>query len=351
MGNFAKNTKGRAWVGTFHLANMKKTGLTEDEYRNPKKLSEFLIQKWEKSGKGRTAGVSVCMSEKGLYHVHLALYGNLTTLRNVSKTMFDMHCEPQLGGKKELTSYLLKQPPYEEKGEKVLFSIGLEHIQDVKGKRNDIEEIQEMLEEGKTPSQIMEHFPYRRYEKMIRSAYIDMKIKNTPVIQDKECIWIVGESGTGKTYTYFDLCNQYGAENVYLSNDFENGGMDFYIDSGAPPILFLDEFKGQIRFAQLLTMLDKYTRAQVHCRYSNCYCLWEQVYITSVYPPEALYSFMVQMEKQDFDSIYQLLRRLNTIRYCYIKDGKYKTFDLPADEYTNYEDLKKLAEEYENSNQ
>ena len=186
---------------------------------------------------------------------------------------------------------------------------------------------------------------------MIRSAYVDTKLRNTPVIQEKKCIWIVGESGTGKTYTYFDLCNQHGADNVYFSTDFDNGGMDFYIDSGIPPILFLDEFKGQIKYAQLLTMLDKYTRAQVHCRYSNCYCLWEQVYITSVYPPEELYSFMVQMGKQEIDSMSQLLRRLDTIRYCYIKNGKYKTFDLPACEYTNYEALKKLAEDYENNNQ
>ena len=351
MGNFAKNTKGRAWIGTFHIANMKKTELTEEEYNNPENLSNYLIKKWENSGKNRTAGISVCMSEKGLYHAHLALYGNLTTLGNVSKIMFDMHTEPQLGGKKELSAYLLKKEPFDEKGEKVLFSIGIENIQDVKGKRNDLEDIQGMLEEGKTPSQIMEHFPYRKYERMIRSAYIDLKIKKTPVVQEKRCIWLVGDSGSGKTYTYYTLCNQHGAEKVYLSNDFENGGMDFYIDSGAPPILFLDEFKGQMKFAQLLAMLDKYTRAQVHCRFSNCYCLWQEVYITSVYPPEALYSSMVQIDNQEIDSIYQLLRRLNVIRYCYIKDGKYKTFDLPASEYINYEDLKKRAEEYENNNQ
>lgn len=347
MGNFAKNTKGRAWVGTFQIANMEKAGMTKEEYEHPEKLADFLIDTWANSGKDRVAGVAVCVSENGLYHAHVALYGNLTTLGNVAKIMFDMHTEPQLGGKKDLTAYLLKEAPYDEKGEQVLYSKGLEHIQDNKGKRSDTEDIQDLLEQGKTPSQIMENFAYRKYEKMIRSAFMDRKIRNTPVIKDKNCVWIVGESGTGKTYTYYTLCELYGEENIYLTTDFENGGMDFYVDNGAPAILFLDEFKGQMKFAQLLTMLDKYTRAQVHCRYSNCYCLWEQVYITSVFPPEEMYFMMVSAGKQGFDSIKQLLRRLDTIRYCYIKDGEYKSFDLPANEYEDYADLKKRAEEFE----
>ncbi len=343
MGNFAKNTKGRAWVGTFQIANMEKAGMTKEEYECPEKLADFLIDTWANSGKDRVAGVAVCISESGLYHAHVALYGNLTTLGNVAKIMFDMHTEPQLGGKKDLTAYLLKESPYDEKGEQVLYSKALENIQDVKGKRNDIEAIQELLEQGKTPSQIMENFAYRKYEKMIRSAYIDRKMKNTPIIREKKCTWIVGKSGTGKTYTYNDLCNEYGVENVYFLNDFENGGMDFYIDNGAPPILFIDEFKGQIKFSQLLIMLDKYSRAQVHCRYSNCYCLWEQVYITSVYPPEVMFLMMVSPNKRNFDTFQQLLRRIDTIRFCYTEDGEYKRFDLSSSEYVNYNDLIKKS--------
>lgn len=347
MGNFDKNTKGRAWVGTFQLANMQKTGLTKEKYENPEKLADFLIETWKNSGKDREAGVSVCVSEKGLYHAHLALYGNLTTLNNVAKIMFDMHTEPQLGGKKSLTAYLLKEAPYDEKREQVLYSIGLENIQDVKGKRSDIEEIQDLLEQGKTPSQIMENFAYRKYEKMIKSAYIDKKVKNAPIIEEKNCIWVFGKSGTGKTYHYHTLCDIHGAENIYLLNDLKNGGMDYYVDSGAPPILFIDEFKGQIDFSQLLIMLDKYPRAQVHCRYTNCYCIWKTVYITSVYPPEIIYQRMVPTNLQCFDSFKQLLRRLNFIDYCYVKNGEYKGFLLPASEYKDYTDLKKKVDDFE----
>lgn len=37
-------------------------------------------------------------------------------------TLYQSHVEPQLGGKKELTAYLLKQGKYAEKNEKILYS-------------------------------------------------------------------------------------------------------------------------------------------------------------------------------------------------------------------------------------
>ena len=50
MGNFAKNTKSRAWIGTFQIANMQKAGLLKEEYENPEKLADFLIDTWKNSG-------------------------------------------------------------------------------------------------------------------------------------------------------------------------------------------------------------------------------------------------------------------------------------------------------------
>lgn len=344
MGRFTLNTKGRAWLGTVQIANMEKAGLSKEEYESPEKLAQFLCDTWSNSGNGRVAGVVVCVSEKGLYHAHMALYGNLTTLGNVAKIMFDSHIEPQLGGKKELKSYLLKESPYDEKGEQVLYTKGLDNIQDNKGKRSDLEDIADLLEQGFTPTQIMENFSYRKYEKMIKSAFIDKRVKETPLLkEDKKCIWIVGESGTGKSYYYYQLCQEYGSENIYFATDFENGGLDFYIEQGAPPILFMDEFKGNMKFSQLLIMLDKFSRAQVHCRYTNCFCLWTTVVITSVFPPDEVYFSMVENERQSRDKIIQLLRRLDVIEYRYKQNEEYKTFSIPAKEYVSYEDLKQRA--------
>jgi len=344
LGKFSKDTKGRAWIGTVQIANMEKSGLSKTEYENPELLADFLSHTWCNSGKGRVAGVAVCVSVKGLYHAHLSLYGNLTTLINVSRIMFDSHIEPQLGGKKELMGYLLKEPPYDEKGEHVLYTLGLENVQDNQGRRSDIEDIADLLEQGFTPIEVMsENFAYRKYEKMIKSAYIDMRIKETPIIKDTYNEWHVGESGSGKTYHYVKLCEKYTPEKIYVASDFENGGFDFYIEQGAPPILFLDEFKGDMKYSKLLMILDKYSRTQTHCRYTNTYNLWSMCIITSVFPPDEVYSLIVHEDKKSKDKIDQLLRRLDVIVYHYIENEEYKTFSIPANEYKNYDDLKKRA--------
>lgn len=344
MGRFSKNFKARAWMITMHVANMEKAGLKEVEYKNPELLTKFLMEIWENSGKNRVCAFAVCISASGCYHVHGTLYGNLTTLGNVSKIMFDSHVEPQLGGKKELKSYLLKEPPYDEKGEQVLYTEGLDNIQDNKGRRSDLEDIAELLDKGLTPIEILnENFAFRKYEKMIKSAFIDKRINETPLIKEMYNEWHVGASGSGKTYYYYQLCEKYSPENIYLATDFESGGFDFYIEQGAPPILFMDEFKGNMRFSQLLTILDKYSRIQTHCRYSNTYNLWTRCVITSIFPPDEVYAMMVDDDKKSRDKIDQLLRRLDVIVYHYKENDKYKTFSIPASEYINYTDLKQRA--------
>ena len=314
MGRFSKDTKCRAWIATVQVANMEKLGMSKEEYEKPELLAEVLTELWNSSGINRISGVSICVSVNGLYHAHMALYGKTTTLNNVSKILGNSHVEPQMGGKKELAGYLLKEPPYDEKGELVLFSKGIDNIQDVQGKRSDLDEINELLEQGFTPREIMaEDFRYRKFEKMIKSAYIERRIRETPIIKDMHNEWHVGESGSGKTYYYCQLCEKYATDDIYMTTDFENGGFDFYIEQGAPPILFLDEFK------------------------------WNTCIITSVFPPDEVYSFMVSTDKRDKDKIDQLLRRLDTIVYHYKQDEEYKTFSIPASEYSGYEDLRQRA--------
>ena len=320
-----------------------------EQYENPQFLAEYLTNLWEESGKDRTCAVAVCISEKGLYHAHMALYtDNSTTLANVSRILFDSHIEPQLGGKAELTGYIEKTGKYAEKGEQVLFTKGLEAIQDRQGQRNDLAEIEALLQDGLKPEEIFAHsFRYRKYEKMIKADYLARRIKETPLKKDMWNEYHVGESGTGKTYTYIQLCEEHSADEVYLCNDYSNagssgGGFDFYTNSPAK-IIVLDEFRGGMPFNQLLSMLDVYSRNQQHCRFQNTYCLWTSVIICSIYPPEKVYAFMVDDTEQDTDSIRQLLRRLNVIVYHYIENGEYKTFSIPADEYISYEDLKQRA--------
>lgn len=351
--SFSPNTRGRAWVGTIHIANMEKAGLTKEQIDNPEYVANFFKELWEKSGKGRVAAVVVCISKDGLYHIHIVCYGNTTTLKKVADTLFGAHVEPQLGGKKQLKEYLLKEGANAEKGEHVLYSTGIEVIDDNQGKRSDLEEIETLLDDGYTPEEIFEEaFRYRKYERMIKQGYLRKRIKETPVIKNMWNEYHWGKSGSGKTYTYYRLCQEHSPDEVYLCNDYANsggsgGGFDFYSNNPAK-IIFLDEFRGNIPFATLLSILDVYSRNQMHARYQNVYNLWESVFICSIYPLEEVYRFMVDETQRNTDSIAQLKRRFNSVVYHWKdRDGNYRTYTIPACQYNSAEDMRTRAELFE----
>ena len=151
--SFNPSMKSRAFIATIQVENMKKAGLTEEQYLNPQILAQTFTGIWNESGNNRSSAIAVCQSKNGLYHAHMAVYGNPTTLQNVAKVLFNAHVEPQLGGKKALTEYMTKEGAFTDKGEKVLYTLGLENIMDsLQGKRNIFEIIEADIAIGKTPS-------------------------------------------------------------------------------------------------------------------------------------------------------------------------------------------------------
>lgn len=214
------------------------------------------------------------------------------------------------------------------------------------GFRSDLNEIALMLDAGKKPSEIMENFAYRRYRQMIREAYFDKRRQETPPVREVKVHYLVGESGSGKTYTYVQLCEEHGEDAVYLLTDYDGGGLDNY---QAEPILFLDEYKGQLRYGQLLTLTDRY-KSQIHARYSNIYALWNEIYIASVFPPDELYKKMVEESVRGLDTLKQLIRRITDITYCYVDAaGEHRKYTIPMSEYVDYEELKAAAQEHSGS--
>ena len=157
----------------------------------------------------------------------------LSNLRIVPLTVTFKMCSVT---KKEgvIMVYLEKTNKHKEKGEKILFTSGLDEIQEVKAKDVIFEQIGLLLAEGLKPTEIMEqNSAFRRYEKLIKSEYLARRIKNTPLIKDMRVEWHFGSSRTGKSFEYIKLCEQYSPEDIYFCNDFENGGFDLYIESGA----------------------------------------------------------------------------------------------------------------------
>lgn len=212
-------------------------------------------------------------------------------------------------------------------------------------------QIESMLDSGMTPSEIMDKsIVFRQYEPLIRKHFFAKRYAETPPERKVKCYWHLGASGSGKSYTYVKLCEQYGADNIFYASDYSSPRCASLFDGyEAEAYVLLDEMKlGCMPYDVMLQILQGY-KSQLHCRYSNAYALYKEIHITSIYTPQEIYNGMVEMQNRQTDSLYQLLRRITAIVYHYKDDkGNFCTYELPTSEYTTYEDLKNLAESTQN---
>lgn len=301
--------------------------------RTPNEILEILKNDWINLESDTSGAWAYCISADGLHHVHMVLERSCNMRFSWIKSRYciGMHIDATRGNKRQVEDYINKRGKFEEKGETVVCILTEGEIKGNQGKRNDLEEIENLLNSGKTPNEIMrEKFSYRRYESMIKKAYYDKRYKDTPIVRDVAVHWLFGATGTGKSYKYFELCQKYGEDNVYRVTDYEHSWDNY----NAEPILFLDEFRGGIQYGQLLLALDVY-KCELSARYSNCKALWSSVYIASPLLPQEIYINLAQN-----DSLNQLYRRINDYTYHYIDDNKYITYT-----YAN-EDKKMVSRDY-----
>lgn len=310
-------------------------------FGEPADVVDKLISEWVSDKPTRSCAMTFCVSADGLPHVHMVLEDVKAMRFSAVKNSFapGAHFEPTKGSKEQAEDYITKKGKWQEKGEKILYTNRYGEIKGCQGKRRDLEIISELIDQGYTPYQIMDmNIAYRLNEDIIKGAYFSKLEKETPFMRSVKVFYHVGESGSGKSYSAVALKQERGEENVYFVSQYNTGYMDNYMGE---KILFLDEFKGGIRFGELLVILDHY-KTYIHARYRNVLTCWNEVHITSVFPPERLYSNMVETNK-DIDTSTQLMRRIDFVVYHWKENGNYKQFLLPAVQYKDYDSLKAVA--------
>ncbi len=335
----ANNQVSKSWFAV--LANPEDHGYSG----TPQEICEKMCDEWLGNSSTRTGAWTYCISAGGLPHVHMVVEDEVAMRFSAVKKAYacGAHFEPTKGNKKQADDYINKRTPYDEKGEKVLCLVRAGEIKGAQGKRSDLDEIVALLDEGKTPEQIMSrNIHFRRFEKIIRDEYFARLLKKTPPIREVKVHWLCGASGTGKSYTFVRLCESVGEDNIYFVTNLDNGTFDKY---AGQPILFVDELKeDSISYAGLLALLDRYKR-QVSARYSNTYALWNEVYITSVFAPEQLYQEMVSYHKRPTDTYEQLRRRITDLTYFYFDcNHQRRQFFTLMDFYNDITDLRKSLE-------
>ena len=304
--------------------------------KSPEEICDFINDAWCSVSVTRTSAVAYCISADGLHHLHMVLEDSAKCRFSQVKQCFpSAHIEPTRGNKNQAENYINKKGSFEEKGETIVCIKYHGDIQGSQGKRSDLDEIEQLIKDGYTPDEICKKgIRYLSKEKLIRNAFYKKRLSETPILREVKVCYHYGTSGTGKSYFYTYLCDIYGESEVFFAGQYDNGWLDEY---NGQKVLFMDEFRGQIRFATLLSITQGY-RQYYHARNHNILGLWTEVHITSVLPPELLYQKSIGDDKHDV--IDQFLRRLSGIYYHWKdrKTGEYRFKYIPKENYSGFKD-------------
>lgn len=212
----------------------------------------------------------------------------------VQKALADgvkFYCNPMRGTLAQNEAYCSKEGSYTTHG-----------TLPVQGRRNDIKERVESILTGKrSADDILVDDPeaYQRMSKtLIRAEQIRMSRQYRTEMT--KGLWIVGGTGTGKSH-YAYMMSGYSMEDIY-THQCGDGWWDFYRQQ---PCVVLNDFRGNIPYAEMLQMVDKWPYT-VNRRYIGPIPFTSRlVIVTSPMTPQEVYKGVLQRN----DSIDQLLRR------------------------------------------
>lgn len=215
---------------------------------------------------------------------------------STAKTLFPRaHLEVAKGTQDQNKTYCLKDGNGAEIGKPM-----------AQGARNDLQALAQQVVEG-APVQALaaanpaEYVRYHRGLHALRAAVHDVPRRRDT---DKDVHVYYGPTGTGKTRGAIEaLESLYGDDNYYKWNPSMGKWWDGY--DGHRGVV-LDEFRGQLPFGYLLSLLDRYAM-KVETKGGSREFVADTIYITSPLPPQEWYK-----DLDGSDKLAQLERRIKT---------------------------------------
>ena len=272
-----------------------------------------------------------CMADEigkeGTYHTHVYVCFNSRVRFSTLKKQFEVaHIEAAYSTAESNFEYITKTGRWadtekaETKVEGTFEEWGTFPVQ--KGKKEDMEELYEMVKNGYTNAEILaiNNDYILQIDKLdkLRTLLLTEKYKNTRRL-DLTVTYIYGATGTGKTRGILD---KHGDANVYRVTDYEHP-FDSY---NCQPVIAFDEYRSQIRISDMLNYLDIYP-IELAAKYSNKYaCI-------SNWSLEQQYEYVQQENKESWLAF---LRRIHKV-VVYHKDKTFTEY-ASVEEYLNRND-------------
>ena len=159
------------------------------------------------------------------------------------------------------------------------------------GERTDVKRKIEEVQNGETTvDDIVLNDPsfYHQYGRTLREAEAILLRKKFRT-EMTEGIWLTGETGAGKSHAVFQ---NFDPEKMYVKNLNE----DWWDGYKGQEIVILNEFRGQIRFSELLDLADKWPKSVKWRNREPVPFLAKKVIITCVKEPKSVYKNLEEDE-------------------------------------------------------
>ena len=233
-------------------------------------------------------GDEVCPTTQRKHHQGWAYFKNQkSSYKEVATLLGVSHVEGMRGSLSQNDDYCSKEGAMKHFG-----------TRPTPGERLDLEDIKQRIMEGESVDELTMWNPelfhqYGRTLSKIEQIQLRKKFRTWMTVGK----WYYGPTGTGKSHTAFE---DFTPEDCYVKN-LSDDWWDGYV--GQPRVI-LNDFRGQIKYEELLCLVDKWPHTVKQRNREPVPFLARELIVTSSLHPALLYE---SLKKED--SIDQLLRR------------------------------------------
>ena len=219
------------------------------------------------------------VGENGTYHTHIFIQGKNQIRFSTMKNKFPgAHFEMANGTAQQNRDYILKEGKWaKDKKKETNLPETFEEFGECPverpGRRTDLEDLYDMIREGKTNKEIMDEDPrfmmcLDKIERA-RQTWIEAQYREKFRHLQVEYWW--GGTGSGKTRRAMET---HGYANVYRVTDYEHP-WDGYRQQD---VVIFEEFRSSLKIQDMLNYLDGYP-LELPCRYVNKIACYTRVYL------------------------------------------------------------------------
>lgn len=252
------------------------------------------------------------IGEEGTYHTHIYIQGKNQIRFSTMKNHFPgAHFEMAKGTAQQNRDYIRKEGKWaKDKKKETNLAETFEEFgecpQERPGRRSDLDDLYDMIREGKTNKEIMDEDP--RYmmhlDKIERARQIVVESEYRDVFRTMQTAYWWGATETGKTR---GVMEKYGYGKVHRVTDYEHP-WDSYRQQ---KIVVFEEFRSSLKIQDMLNYLDGYP-LELPCRYVNKIACFTDVFLISNIPLDEQYP---QIQKEQPKTWEAFRRRIHAVKY------------------------------------